>query len=215
MMNMQIEELSVETKRLDSTMARLSEENKQASFAVTQLAMNSKQRNLEDSANFDQIFKALTMLTGAQSKGSCDTTNTVQWEDQKSPSLQAPEREQAGSDKTVWAYGSAGQCIEAQEQQVPPAMIQHGHPSSTLLAARGDNTRFAPQFQPSPIQQMDSYSYFPCIPPMNHTSAGHTLAPSHLYCSTTADRDGVGVNAHRETLDDSSAAPTLSYQGLP
>ena len=82
MTNKQIAELSDETKQLDSAILRLSEENKQVSSAVTQLAKNSERRNLQDSANFDHIFKALTMLTGARSRGSCDTANTVQWEDQ-------------------------------------------------------------------------------------------------------------------------------------
>jgi hypothetical protein len=213
--NMQIAELSDETKQLDSAITRLSEENKQVSSAVTQLAKNSEQRNLQDSARFDHIFEALTVLTDAQSKSSCDTANIVQWEDQKSCLLQAPEREQTKSEKLVRAYGGADQCREAQEQQIPPAMIQHGHPSSAMLAAHGTNSRFAPRYQPSPIQQMDPYAYFPCVQPMNHISAGHALAPSHLYCSTTADCDGVGLNAQRETLDDLSAAPNLSYQGLP
>lgn len=82
MTNKQIAELSDETKQLDSAILRLSEEYKQVSSAVTQLAKNSERRNLQDSTNFDHIFKALTMLTGARSRGSCDTANTVQWEDQ-------------------------------------------------------------------------------------------------------------------------------------
>lgn len=112
------------------------------------------------------------------------------------------------------AYGGAGQCTEAQEQQIPPAMIQHGHPSSTMLAARGDETRFISHFQSSP-HAADRLTPLVTEQTTHEPHVGqlhaYTNSPSLFHDSRPR---WCWHQCAWEAPQDSSAALALSYQAL-